>query len=211
MNYLETFIMKRKSIKRLFREPTWFENFIDWLTPYPFNRYGWSDLKYWFIYRLSKKHQYHKAHTGLKPGYYELDVVFEKAIANKRFFSTFEDMYKRFNEIETNPPDPGIHYHTKEYVDAMSELCQAYNWFKTQLPNIEKIIEARYKEHFEKYDGKQDKTSLEYLIMSNSEQASLIEERRDSFKSIQDEEELKYNTTTRHLVNIVRHRVYLYT
>src|SRR5688572_8764001 len=125
MIYLGTYIMKRKNIKRLFREPTWFEKFIDWLTPYPFNRYGWSDLKYWFIYRLVKKHQYHKAHTGLKPGYYELDLVLEKAIANERFFSTFEDMYKSFHELETNPPEPGFDYHPQAYKDAMHELKQA--------------------------------------------------------------------------------------
>jgi len=49
------------------------------------------DIKYWFLYRLIKKHKYHLVDTGLKPNYYEIDM---------RMLHANFNMLKEYVEVE---------------------------------------------------------------------------------------------------------------
>lgn len=191
----------RKRLKRIYPVHHYLQKIKDWLTQYPFNRYGIRDLKYWFIYRLSKKHKYHILDTGLKPGYYEFDEVIDKAISGKRFLEIFEMVYEQFQRNESEKAYDGSDIHTEIYKTEMAELKIAYDWFKTGRP-------AKEKENQELLDSLPQRPRgmdiMEWLGTDREQSKEIYD------KSNQIDAEI-HTTTTENLIRIVKYRGYLWT
>jgi hypothetical protein len=127
----------RKRFAKVFKAAHLKEKFINWITQYPFNKYGWIDFKYWFKYRLQKKYKYNTLESGLKPGHYEFNQVLICTIAGPRFRSTFETVWKKYQESKKE----NFKEIKQSYHNAITKLKQAYDWFVVEKPKLQKRIE----------------------------------------------------------------------
>lgn len=71
-------------------------------------------LRRWFLYRFHPGYRFHVVNTGLKPGYYDKDMIMEAAII-KLLVDFFED------------ENPNEHW---EDTQDRKELAELYNYYK---------------------------------------------------------------------------------
>jgi hypothetical protein len=159
------------------------------------------DFKYWFKYRFQPKYQYHKHKLGLKPGYYDLDTIYEKAIAHPRFFEVFDKVYQNWYSQKDETSDDGTPVYTRDFGKDMRELKRAAEWMRKGKPRFERLIEKLYNSTPEK---PKDISFLQWLE-SSSELENKI------YKRIVDIEHKVYEKTTWALTVIVKNRGCLWT
>jgi hypothetical protein len=164
---------------------------------YPFNKYGWTNLIWWFKYRLQKKYKYHKVYLNLKPGFYEYQDIIEKVIASPRFFWLFEYQYKEYKKLKAEQ-DPKEPIYTNEFDIVIKELKKAYLWFKKYNPRIDKAIHIQE----EIMESERPEKKIETLVTINAPKA---------FEKYRKLTTFKYETTTHYLGIIVKHRMFLDT
>jgi len=190
-----------KRMRKVYRVHYYFEKVMDFLTQYPFNKYGWTDFKYWFKYRLQKKHQYHKLDLGLKPGYYDLDTIYEKAIANPRFFKIFNDIYENWYGQRNNTSEDGSPIYTRDFGNDMKELKKAVEWMCKGKPRVESKVEKLYDSLPKKPKGV---SALEWLARTDGRSSKI-------YRRINEIENKSYKKTTWALMVIVKNRGCLWT
>lgn len=191
----------RRRIKKVFPVFQYKENIIDFLTQYPFNKYGWTDFRYWFKYRFQKKHQYHKLDLGLKPGYYELDIIFEKAIGNQRVYEIFDDVYSNWYRYKDEISEDGTPVYRREFSKDMRELKRAIEWLRKGTQKIDRKVE-KIRSGLSKKPS--DIGLLEYFDHMNDEDSKI-------YRKISDLENRQYNKTTWALTVVVKNRGVLWT
>lgn len=109
-----------------------------------------KNIKYWFMYRFHPKHQYHIVKTGLKPGYYDIDIRMERAmislliefveqeLPHNQFYdqTRFNEIIKLYNYfkplIDTERRIQDFNT-TNEYAEAFNELTE----------NLKRLVELR--------------------------------------------------------------------
>lgn len=74
-----------------------------------------SDIKWAFVYRFVRKHQYHRLETGLPPRYYEY---------NDRIIEAILHTNKQFIDNDHCPPEDG-------------PFREVYNWYTIERPSLE--------------------------------------------------------------------------
>lgn len=199
-------VLYRKRYSKVFKAAQLREDIVDWLTQYPFNKYGWNDFKYWFKYRLQKKHKYHILDTGLKPGYYEYYDVVTAAVAGPRFKYLFEKVWQEFQESKDELGYDEKPIIQKSYHKIMNQLKEAYDWFTTDKPALEKQIENYWNETAEEYPKKKTKTEVLSFF-----------ERKPSKKEIQRMKKIRVlektimDNDTKYLKIIIENRISLTT
>ena len=152
--------------EKIYKAAYYLEQLTDFLTQYPFNRYGFTDLKWWFIYRLIKKHKYHKLELGLKPGFYELSEIFEKALLSKRVLEQIDELKDYIEKISIQAPQENI----DNFKEAYYYLNKSRIWFiQKKLKTVERIdkyILRRKDVNFDYYISREnwiDKLDKKYL------------------------------------------------
>lgn len=190
-----------KRLKRIYPAHCIKEKIKDFFTRYPFNRYGWTDFKYWFKYRFQKKHQYHRHNLGLKPGYYDLDTIYEHAIAHPRFFEVFDDIYENWYRQRNEKAYDGTPIYTRHFGDDMRELKKAADWMRKGKAEAEKKVEDLYSTISER-----PKTMgiMEWLTDRNPRDSKI-------YKKVAKLETEIYKKTTDALIVIVKNRGVLWT
>ena len=104
--------------------------------------YKMNDIRYWLIYRLIKKHQYHIVRTDLKPGYYDVDTVMLHACM-KLLCHYIEDECGgsfKLNKFTQELRKPGSEGHgprevVERQADYQSEAVEIYHWWKFERPS----------------------------------------------------------------------------
>lgn len=86
---------------------------------YHFLYHKTRDLKWWILYRFHPKHRYHLIHTGLKPNYYDTDILMEATII--RLFLDYIEHEKPFEIFDT---EDEIH------AEAWKRIKFLYEYFK---------------------------------------------------------------------------------
>lgn len=194
----------RKRFSKVFKAAQIKEDVVDWLTQYPFNRYGWTDFKYWFKYRLQKKHQYHILRSGLKPGYYEYYDVVVNTIAGPRFKELFQRVWKEFEDQKDE-----LDYENKpiirpEYHKTMDILKEAYLWFTEGKKAMQKEID-------DLYNVDTDREKLTAKNMWSYFERKPSKKERDKMKRIRKLEKEIFQKDTKYLKVIIDNRVSLST
>lgn len=152
--------------EKIYKAAYYLEQVTDFLTQYPFNRYGLTDFKWWFKYRLIKKHRYHKLELGLKPGFYELSEIFEKALLSKRVLGQIDELKDYIEKISIQAPQENI----DNFKEAYFYLNKSRVWFIGKKPKtverIDQYILKRKDVNFEYYISREnwiDKLDKKYL------------------------------------------------
>jgi hypothetical protein len=108
-----------------------------------FRTLGWRlhDLKWWILHRFHPSHRYHIIHSGLRPGWYDRDLMM--AVIIKKIIIDFIEQEEPYNHWDTK---------NSNYAEDWVRLRELYNYFKTtdlELSNKEsydlineKLIEA---------------------------------------------------------------------
>lgn len=190
----------RKRYAKVFKAAQLKENIIDWLTQYPFNRYGWTDFKYWFRYRLQKKYKYNILFSDLKPAYYEFYDILPATIGGPRFKELFEMVWKEFQEQKDE-----LDYENKpiirpEYHKIMNALKEAYDWFTVGKKALQKEIDDLWNEDVEPFDKKN-------IVCFFERKPSKKEQQR--MKKVHKLERQIFHTDTKYLKVIIENRVSL--
>jgi hypothetical protein len=89
-----------------------------------------SDIKWWFKYRLMKKHRYHIVDTGLKPGYYDCDTILLNAA-----MAVLVDHV----ENEAHGCDKIGEAGLQSYIEFYEKLCDPKNWEPWERKQSKKI------------------------------------------------------------------------
>lgn len=98
------------------------------------------DMKYWFLYRYSKEHQYHLIDTKLKPSYYDIDHVMLHGVMAlvcryiEEEYKGEDDFEKYVKDIsENHDPNMDEEYY-KNFNDINGRILQLYRWWKYERP-----------------------------------------------------------------------------
>lgn len=118
-----------------FEAPAWFKNgkierFFDLL----------SKANMWVRYRIQPQHRYNVVYTDLPPGYYDIDVIMERAMVEllRRYVEDEMggiDQLREFNESlrdSANNPEEGREFESPmlaSQADRDDKIMMAYDWF----------------------------------------------------------------------------------
>lgn len=142
--------------EKIYKAKYYLEEIIYFLTQYPFNKHGYTNFIWWFKYRLFKEHQYHKIDLGLKPGYYELGDIFEKALMSKRTIQRIQDLKEYIDKVTIQAPEQDM----EQFKKAFYYLDKSRNWFINKKPKAVERLEL--------YLFKKESKSFEYYLSRES-------------------------------------------
>jgi hypothetical protein len=110
-------------------------------------RYRLRDLRYWFLYRLTRKHRYHIVRTGLPPGYYDEDTRMLHAcmaclcryIEASGGADSLDAWSAELRAMSVRSEKfPGEHEHNVRQAARQEEAVAIYRWWTIGKPEDEK-------------------------------------------------------------------------
>lgn len=160
-----------------------------------------KDLKYWFLYRLSKKHQYHviKPKT-LKPNYHDPDTLL------------LHSVFHILCDYKENEMDRINWAHSEEAQEIAKKINDAYEYWTVKRPALVEE-EDHYVTLWSELRSKMCK-DLNVDFLAGSKKIKEHEDYDKSekyFKKSRTIEERVYKTDTKHLLNIVKIRSHLWS
>jgi hypothetical protein len=139
MDWLEQMESEKVSLK---------EHIFDFF--YAWFKHPYVEARYWLRSRFHPKHRYHIIKTGLKPGYYDQDVLILHACMTllERYIAWHdgEDKLEEFTkELKDKPNTWGCDANEMSpQVKNQTEALAIYRWWKYERPANEKRLKELY-------------------------------------------------------------------
>jgi len=109
-------------------------------------------LKYWFMYRFTRKHQYHIIRTDLLPAYYDIDTLMEAAIVSllKRYIEVERNGIDEFTKFTDSLLDDIHEAEPRDLIESQRarqlDLIEAYVWFTSGRQEAEDDLREMFKD-----------------------------------------------------------------
>jgi len=95
-----------------------------------------NDLRYWVMYRFFKEHRYNVIYTGLRPNYYDIDVILEAGMITllKRYVEDERGGYESLMEwAKYLEEDDNVSTHAEQE----RTILKIYNWFVNERDSLQ--------------------------------------------------------------------------